>query len=411
MNTALQIATQLIKYTEESFSKFIVKLTIFAIALSVSAMIVSICMVQGFTLQIKDRIFGFWSHAEIVSNENNDNYEPTPINFDKKLFNKISKTENVHHISTYIIKSGIIKTKNEMEGIVLKGVDDEYDWSFMKKYLLAGSLPRLNKDSNLVYKDILISKSTASRLNVKNNDKLIIYFLNKGQSQPIGRKFNICGIYHTGLEEYDTKYAITDMHIIQQLNRWDKNMIHGYEIKVSNWKKLVSTVDKIYNNLLPKELYIYTIEEKYPNIFDWLTLQKWTSSFALILLLIIALFNMITALLLIILDKIKTIGILKALGANNWFIRKTFIYNAILTIGIGIFIGNILGLSLCLLQKYFGIIKMNEENYYFSYAPVEIQFLPILFINLIVIVIGMATLLIPSGIITKISPVKVLRFD
>lgn len=411
MNTALQIATQLIKYTEESFSKFIVKLTIFAIALSVSAMIVSICMVQGFTLQIKDRIFGFWSHAEIVSNENNDNYEPTPINFDKKLFNKISKTENVHHISTYIIKSGIIKTKNEMEGIVLKGVDDEYDWSFMKKYLLAGSLPRLNKDSNLLYKDILISKSTASRLNVKNNDKLIIYFLNKGQSQPIGRKFNICGIYHTGLEEYDTKYAITDMHIIQQLNRWDKNMIHGYEIKVSNWKKLVSTVDKIYNNLLPKELYIYTIEEKYPNIFDWLTLQKWTSSFALILLLIIALFNMITALLLIILDKIKTIGILKALGANNWFIRKTFIYNAILTIGIGIFIGNILGLSLCLLQKYFGIIKMNEENYYFSYAPVEIQFLPILFINLIVIVIGMATLLIPSGIITKISPVKVLRFD
>jgi lipoprotein-releasing system permease protein len=411
LNTALQIATQLIKYTEESFSKFIVKLTIFAIALSVSAMIVSICMVQGFTLQIKDRIFGFWSHAEIVSNENNDNYEPTPINFDKKLFNKISKTENVHHISTYIIKSGIIKTKNEMEGIVLKGVDDEYDWSFMKKYLLAGSLPRLNKDSNLLYKDILISKSTASRLNVKNNDKLIIYFLNKGQSQPIGRKFNICGIYHTGLEEYDTKYAITDMHIIQQLNRWDKNMIHGYEIKVSNWKKLVSTVDKIYNNLLPKELYIYTIEEKYPNIFDWLTLQKWTSSFALILLLIIALFNMITALLLIILDKIKTIGILKALGANNWFIRKTFIYNAILTIGIGIFIGNILGLSLCLLQKYFGIIKMNEENYYFSYAPVEIQFLPILFINLIVIVIGMATLLIPSGIITKISPVKVLRFD
>lgn len=368
-------------------------------------------MVQGFTLQIKDRIFGFWGHAEIVSNENNDNYEPTTIQEDKKLVKNLMKHPNISHISEFVIKSGILKTKKDIEGIVLKGVNDTYDWTFLRHYLIDGNLPHINKDSTLKYRDILISTSTANRLQLKLNDKIIIYFIQKGQSQPIGRKFEVCGLYHTGLEEYDIKYALTDMNIIRQLNRWSPTTIHGYEIKSKNWRNFEPTVDYIYRNLLPNSLDIYTIKEKYPNIFDWLTLQNRTSFFALFLLLIIAIFNVITAFMLIIIDNIKFIGIFKSLGSSIQYIKKIFIYQTLIVIITGMTLGNILGLSLCLIQQHFGLIHLNEENYYFSVAPIEIQFLPILLVNGIIFIFSAISLLIPSSIIAKITPVKILRFE
>jgi len=411
LGTALHIAKRLSIKSKRRFSRFITRLTIVAVTLSTAAMIVAICMVQGFTLQIKDRIFGFWGHAEIVSNENNDNYEPTAIEEDKKLIQTLKKHPNISHISEFVIKSGIIKTKKDIEGIILKGVNNTYDWTFLQQYIKEGTLPRINKDSSLQYRDILISTSTANRLQLQVKDKLIIYFIQKGQSQPIGRKFEVCGLYHTGLEEYDIKYALTDMNIIRQLNRWSSTTIHGYEITSKDWRHFEPTVDYIYRNLLPNSLDIYTIQEKYPNIFDWLTLQNRTSAFALFLLIIIAAFNIITAFLLIIIDNIKFIGTLKSLGANTNYIKKIFIYKTLIIIIIGMAIGNILGLGICILQKYYGIIHLNEENYYFSIAPVEIQFLPILLTNLIIFLCSVLALLVPSNIISKITPIKILRFD
>jgi lipoprotein-releasing system permease protein len=368
-------------------------------------------MVQGFTLQIKDRIFGFWGHAEIVSNENNDNYEPTAIQQDKKLIGNLLKHPNIAHISEFVIKSGILKTKKDIEGIVLKGVNETYDWTFLQQYITAGNLPRINKDSTLRYRDILLSTSTANRLNLKIKDKIVIYFIQKGLSQPIGRKFEVCGLYHTGLEEYDIKYALTDMNIIRQMNKWSSTTIHGYEIKSRNWRSFEPTVEYIYRNLLPNSLDIYTIREKYPNIFDWLTLQNRTSSFTLFLLLVIAIFNVITAFMLIIIDNIKFIGVFKSLGSSNRNIKKIFIYQTLIVVILGMTLGNILGLGLCMIQQHYGIIHLNEENYYFSVAPIEIQFLPILLINIIMFLFSAISLFIPSSIITRITPVKILRFE
>ncbi len=411
MGTALHIAKRLTIRSKRRFSRFITRLTIIAVTLSTAAMIVAICMVQGFTLQIKDRIFGFWGHAEIVSNENNDNYEPTAISKDMILVNTLKKHPNIEHISEFVIKSGIIKTKKDIEGVVLKGVNDTYDWTFLRKYLKEGSLPRINRDSTIQYRDILISTSTANRLQLKVKDKLLIYFIQKGQTQPIGRKFEVCGLFHTGLEEYDIKYALTDMTIISQLNRWPPSTIHGYELKAKDWQHFEPTVDYIYRNLLPNSLDIYTIKEKYPNIFDWLTLQNRTSGFALLLLVVIAIFNIITAFLLIVIDNIKFIGILKSLGSNTKYIKRIFIYQMLIIIFLGMAFGNILGIGLCLIQEHYGIIHLNEENYYFSIAPVEIHFLPLLVVNVLILTFSAISLLIPSSIIAKITPVKILRFE
>lgn len=408
MNTSWHIAKHISGGSKESFSRFIVTIAIAANALSIAIMVIAICMVSGFTKEIREKVFGFWGHVQIRHFQNNDSYEEKPIIQSAKLYSDLSAIPGISNVAPYINKACIVRTKTAMEGIVVKGVDHQYDWHFLGSYIKEGRVPGITRDS--VSRDILISVNTARRLEVGVEDALIVYFLPKDGGRPMGRRFGISGLYHTGLEEYDLRYALADMRVLQELNNWDTSMVGGYEVKIKNIRQLNQMTEEIYQNIDP-ELNAESIREAQPNIFDWLDLQVRTEIFALILMLLVALLNMTTALLILILDRTRMIGILKALGAGNNLIRSIFLYNALIILGIGLTIGNALGLGICWLQQQTGFIKLDESSYYFSEAPVYFDWLPVLGINLLTIVITLLVLILPSMLISKVSPLKAIRYD
>lgn len=408
MNTSWQIAKQISGGDKKSFSRFIVQIAIGANALSIAVMVVAICMVNGFTLEIREKVFGFWGHIQIQNFQNNNSYEETPITENAKLIQTINSVPEVYNIAPYINKAGIIKTKTAIEGIVLKGVDERFNWNFIKKYVKEGTIPSIVKDS--ISRDLLVSTTTSQRIGVKSGDALILYFLPKEGGRPIGRKYLVSGLYHTGLEEYDSKFAIGDIQIIQDINQWDSNQYSGYEVKINNIDKIDETQALIYQTL-PPDLNAESIKETQPNIFDWLDLLVKNEFFALTLMLIVAILNMTTALMILILDRTKMIGILKALGASNTQIRKIFLFNAFIILAYGLAIGNVIGLGICWIQKTFGIIQLDESSYYFKQVPVIFDWPLVIGINLLTVLITLVVLLIPTMIISRISPLKAIRYD
>lgn len=371
-------------------------------------MVIAICMLSGFTKEIKQKVFGFWGHVQVKHFQINSSYEETPIIENAKLISSIESVPNVAHIAPIINKAGIVKTKTAMEGIVMKGVDERYDWDFLQQYVQDGQLPQISKDSTS--RDILISTNSAKRLGLKTDDAMIVYFLPKDGGAPMGRRFRVSGLYHTGLEEYDLRYAIGDLKVIQELNQWDTNQYSGYEVKVSQLKDLEQTTEDIYEEL-PPEFNAESIRTAQPNIFDWLELLVKNGVFALSLMLIVAILNMTTSLMILILDRTKMIGILKAIGANNLQIRKIFLYNAFIILGYGLLIGNLIGFGLLSIQKYFGVIKLDESAYYFTEVPVMFDWMPIIGVNILSIVVTLVVLILPTMLISKISPLKAIRYD
>lgn len=408
MNTSWYIAKKTSGGSKNSFSRFIVRIAIAANALSIAVMVVAICMTNGFTMKIKDRVFGFWGHIQIMHFQNNESYDDTPIIESAKLIQTIENIDGIKHIAPYINKAGISKSKTAMEGIILKGVDQNYDWSFLSQYIKAGQAPAIHPDS--ISRQILISTNTAKRLEVGVDDVLILYFLPKDGGRPIGRRLNISGLYHTGLEEYDLRFALGDLQMLQELNEWNRNEYSGYEIQVDQLKQLNAITHQVYQEL-PPELNAESIYETQPNIFDWLDLLVKNEIFALILMLVVAILNMTTALMILILDRTKMIGILKALGSTNTLIRKVFIYNAIIILTASLLIGNTIGLGICWLQQNFGLIKLDEASYYFTEVPVIFDWWSIIGVNVTTILITLVVLLLPTMIISRISPVKAIRYD
>ncbi|MCO5231050.1 MAG: FtsX-like permease family protein [Chitinophagales bacterium] len=408
MNTSWYIAKQISQGSKKSFSRFIVKIAIFSTSLSVATMVVAICMASGFTKEIREKVFGFWGHIHIESFQNNDSYENSPITEDAKLLKSIFSVQEVRTAAPYINKAGIIKTKNAMEGIILKGVNYKYDWNFIQSYITEGRVPNFQKDSTS--REILISTSTAKRVAVNVGDPLIIYFLAKDGGRPIGRKFEVVGLYHTGLEEYDTRFALGDAKILQDINNWTDNLYSGYEIKIKDIGQLKNVTQIIYDDL-PAQYNATNIRDTQTNIFDWLELLVKNEIFVLILMLIVALLNMTTALMILILDRTKMIGVLKAIGATQAQIKKIFIYNAMIILGYGLAIGNTIALVICWLQSTFKIIKLDESAYYFKEVPVLFEWWSIIGINLLTIIITLFILLLPAMIISKVSPLKAIRYD
>jgi lipoprotein-releasing system permease protein len=385
-----------------------VAIAIAANTLSMAVMVIAICMVSGFTKEIKERVFGFWGHIQVRHFQNNESVEEKPIIQDANLIKTLRETEGLSNIAPYVTKAGIIRTKEALEGMVIKGVDQQYDWDFLDRYLVRGKLPDLTGEEES--REILISKVSANRLQLDTGAALIVYFLPKDGSRPMGRRFQVSGIYHTGLEEYDLRYALADMRILQELNGWDANTIGGYELKVKDLSEMDAVATRVYRSI-DVSLNAQTIREAQPNIFDWLDLQVMTEVFALILMLIVALMNMTTSLLILILDRTRMIGILKALGADNSEVRKIFLYNALLILLAGLFLGNALGLGICKLQQMTGFITLDESSYYFTQAPIHFDWLPIIGVNIATVVITLLVLLLPAMIVTRISPVKAIRYD
>lgn len=409
MNFEFFIAKRIAFGEKKSFSNFIIRIAIVAIALSLAIMISAVCMVGGFTKEIKEKIFGFWGEIHIHKLENSNSFEANAININEINIAKIKKLDAVKYVSPYITKAGIIKTKTEIEGVVVKGIDKNFDWNFVQNYIVEGH--KIQFTDTGFSKNILISKVQANKLNLKVGDKIILYFLKKETPQPIGRKVEISGIYKTGLYEYDEKFILCDLALLQQINHWQKSEITGLEIRLHDIDKMDKIKDKIYYSIIDNTKYAETIKEIYPNIFEWLNLQKTNEYIVMMIMAIVAILNMISALIILILDRTQMVGILKALGASTAKIERIFVFQATYIVFYGILIGNAIAFLICLIQKYTGIIKLNEENYYLSEVPVYFDIPMILLINISTFIICYLVLYLPSKIIGKITPIKAIRFE
>lgn len=553
MNFPFYIAKKVGVTSKKSFSNIIMRIAIAAIALSITVMILATATVRGFKSSISEKIFGFWGHIHITSSYAPSSYafETTPMSIVQDYYPSLknlgqikyieerpdwmgnfkenikSTKGGIRHIQTFAQKEGIIKANEQIEGIILRGIGNDYDWKFLKKYIKEGEILETSKEGTR--DQILISETTAKRLKLKVGDDFLIYFVQGGGSRAL--KFAVKGIYKTGLEEYDKRFAIVHIHKIQELNNWrpfrnygpelwleeekinllgvtdtsfsvnrvaviqhlssgqiplnfdnpnekgiiitqyiaktrnlkvgdslslsykdfDKdaytfrykiaaifdapedpawritafvpwNSLHainnelpaqvsGFEVFVEQLDDLDAFGNYINNNtLLNKEQYSNTIKELEPNIFDWLSLTDMNETIILLLMILVSIINMITSLIILILERTNMIGILKALGAKNWSIRQIFLYNAAYIVGMGLLIGNVLGISLCLVQHHFGIITLPEDMYYVSVAPVKLELSAILMLNIGTLIITLLVLIIPSWLVSRIDPVKAIRF-
>ncbi len=366
MNVEYFIAKRLFTAKEEnkSYTKPILRIAILAIALSVAVMLLSVMVVTGFKNDISDKIIGFGSHITISSFSDNQSYETEPIQISESLYTSILEDPEVKHISTFATKAGIIKTNDEILGVVLKGVASDYDWTFFNNNLVAGEC--FNVSDSIKTNQVLISENSANTLDLGVGDDLIMYFV---QNPPRVRKFEISGIYNTALTDFDKLFVMGDIKHIQSLNSWKNKQVGGVEIVVNNFNDLELVTEAVYEKI-PYNLNAQSIKEKTPQIFDWLDLQNINVRVILILMLIVGGINMITALLILILERTKMIGILKALGANNWSVRRVFLYSAVHLILKGLFWGNCIAIGFAFLQKKFSIISLDSNIYYMNTVPI-----------------------------------------
>ena len=428
MNISYFISRRIAKSSTSGYSGTIIKIAIATIALSIATMILAVSVLLGFKNGITEKVFGFWGHIHITDSKISRTLELTPIENSSAIKDSIaniahvSKTNRVRFddtdavseskagvksINPYIMMPGIIKTKNDdIEGIILKGIDEDYNWEAFRSYLKEGEFPQFGLKSN---REILISQQTARRLRVGVGDKLNVYFIKDKDAKT--KRFIISGIYRTGLEEYDVKFVFADMTVLQDVLDWDKSQIGGYEIFIEDIADAEIIADYVYEEVLPANLYAQTIKDKFDNLFKWIELQDMNALLLLILMTIVAIINMSTAILILILERSKMIGTLKALGMHNWDIRKIFIYNSFWILGLALILGNIIGFAVAILQKSTGIMKLDETNYYLSEVPIHFDFGAIVVINLLTIIVTLLVMIIPSYMVTKISPIKILRFE
>ena len=411
MNLEYFIAKRLItaKDYKSSISAPIIKIAISAIAIGLIMMLVSVATGIGLQQKIREKVSAFTGQV-IISNYDNNNSEVTLVPISKKqdFYPNFKSVPEVSHIQAIASKAGIIRTENAFEGIIFKGVGADYDWNNIKEYLVEGKLPDFSKSLN---EDVIISRFLADRLNLKVGDNFNTFFIKEEQGKmPNSRRFRISGIFNSGFQDFDATYIIGDIRHIQRINKWTPDQVGAFEVFVKDFNNIKTTGNQIYEQT-SSSLDTKTIVEKYSYIFDWLQLFDFNIIVILAVMILVATINMVVALLVLILERTQMIGILKALGANNWTVRKIFLYNAFYLIIRGLFWGNLIGISILLIQQQFGIIQLNPENYYVNQAPVYINWGYIILLNLMTITICFLVLLIPSYIITKISPVKAIRFD
>lgn len=411
MNLEYFIAKRLItaKDYKSSISAPIIKIAISAIAIGIIMMIVSAATGIGLQQKIREKVSAFNGQI-IISNYDNNNSEITLIPISKKqdFYPKFKSVPEVSHIQAIASKAGIIRTENAFEGIVFKGVGADYNWNNIKEYLVEGRLPDFSKSLN---EEVIISRFLADRLNLKLGDSFNTFFVKEEQGKlPNIRRFKIAGIFSSGFQDFDASYIIGDIRHIQKINKWNADQIGAFEVFVKDFTQIKETGNHIYEQI-PSNLDTKTITEKYNYIFDWLQLFDFNIVVILGIMILVATINMVVALLVLILERTQMIGILKALGADNWTVRKVFLYNAFYLIVRGLFWGNLIGISLLLIQQQFGIVHLNPENYYVNQAPVYLNWTYIVLLNLLTITVCFLVLLIPSYLITKISPVKAIRFD
>ena len=409
MNSSIFIAKRLFtaKENNNNYTRPIIRIAILAIAISVAVMILSVFILSGFKDNISNKVIGFGSHIKITKFNNNQSFENDPIDFNVEIYDKIKNLDFVNHINIYATKAGIIKNDVDIHGVVLKGVSGDYNWEFFKNNLISGDIPNIKDSTKIVSNDILISESISKKLNIKLGEELVIYFI---QNPARVRKFKVSGIYKTALSEFDDITAIADLNHLIKLNNWNTNQIGGYEIKTKDFDNVSNYTTKI-DELIDFDLKAQNSKDLNPQIFDWLRLQDFNVVIILILMLLVGCVNMVTSLLIIILEKSKFIGVLKAIGLSNWNIRKIFIYNSLYILLNGLFWANLFVILFTFFQKKFHLISLDETIYFMSSVPVKFDVFSMFIINIGTIIICYLVLIIPTILIAKISPAKSIRFE
>ena len=410
MNFEYFIVKRLIsaKGYKSSISAPIIKIAITAIAIGVVMMLVSFATGLGLQEKIRDKIAAFNGHISISSYDNNSSkVSLTPVSTDQDFYPEFTSVEGIDHVQAVASTFGVIRTEEDFEGIVAKGVGADYKWDYFEEFLTQGRLPNYSENLN---NEILISEYLANRLKLKNGDRVATYFMRDDSDLPLQRSFEIVGIYESGFQEFDELYMLTDIRHIQRINRWEEDEIGNFEVFVEDFDELDSKGNEVYENT-GSFLDTQTISQKYYSIFEWLSLFDFNMALILGIMILVSGINMITALLVLILERTQMIGMLKGLGAADWSIRKIFLYNAAYLIVLGLFWGNLIGIGLLALQKYFKLIPLDPRTYYVTEVPIYLSWDYILLVNTGTLILCMLMLLIPSVIISKISPVKAIKFD
>lgn len=405
LNIEYFISSRISLRSERTFSKLIVRIAIIGVMLSLAVMILSVAIIKGFKTEVQDKVRGFIGDIQIYRYDLNGSFEKSPFIPNDTTLNNLKNNRQISAFYPFAAKPAIIVANGEVEGVNYKGIDKSYDWSYIKKHLISGDVIDFS-DSTKASQQILISNYTAKRLMLKTGDSFVMHFV---QNPPRKRKLIIVGIYDIGIESLDKGFVIGDIGLIRRLNNWLPQQTGGIEVRIRDFSKLKEVSDEVYGGLELK-LRSRSVEESTPEIFTWLSLLDVNTQVLLILMLIVGVINMITALLIMILERTNMIGMLKAMGMRNSSMMKIFLYNAMYLVGIGLFLGNVLGLGLCFLQQYTHLFKLSQANYYLDYVPIEVHFIDVLLLNLVTIVICTLVLIIPSMLVSRISPLKAIRF-
>jgi lipoprotein-releasing system permease protein len=417
LNINLYIARRIFsaKENRNNLSHRIVNIALFGIVLGLVVLILSVAIVTGYKSEVGRKVIGFGSHLQIVNLDSNQSFETSPINQNQPFLQELKTIEGIRHIQIFATKQGVIRTDDEIQGVVLKGIGPDFDWSFFQENKVSGE-PFLVQDtirSNKVW----VSKQMADMLKLELGDDLVMFFIHESEAVPRQRKFELAGIYQTSLEEFDRMFVLVDINHIRKLNNWRNDEVSGFEILVNDFNELDKQEKAIYDLLLRNTsvdspvLRVVSIKEKYRHIFDWLSLLDMNVWVILVLMVLVAGFNMVSSLLVIILERTQMIGILKAMGARNWSIRKVFLYFSVMLILKALVLGNILGISICLIQQHTHVLKLDPSSYYLEYVPINLQVWHLVLLNVGTVVITILMLLLPSYFITKVSPEKTIRFE
>jgi lipoprotein-releasing system permease protein len=411
LNIAVFIARRIATNSQQSFSGFIIRLAITATAISVAAMIITLAFVNGFQETVSQKVFSFWGHIRLQQYEPGKALvaEETPLEKNDTIINALKAEPEIEAIQTFATKSAVLQQQANIEGILFKGVEKDYSFHHLQNFLIEGKWPGFN--DSLYSRDIIISKPIADQLEIKLNDSIKIHFIDAAHGRSNFRRLKVTGIFKTGIEEYDKLFAIGDLRLIQRLNNWRPTEIGGYEIFLKNYQSMDSINRRILeSDLLPQNWVSKTVKDIYPNIFDWLGLLNVNRDVIFIVMAVVAIINLITCLLILVLERTRMVGVLKAVGSSNVTIQKIFLLHASYITLWGVGIGLLFGVGICLLQQSTHFINLDESAYYVSSAPVKIIWVEVVAICIGTVMVCFLSLILPTLLVRVVQPVKAIQF-
>ena len=409
MNLASFIAWRIAFNQKKSFSRFIIRLATGATVISVAVMIITLAFTSGFQQVISQKVFSFWGHIRVQHFEPDKVAiaEELPIHKNDTVVKVLRGNKDIQTVQAFATKNAILKTADALEGVLFKGVERDYDFKNLQGFLQAGKW--ISFPDSGYSNQVMLSEYTANQLQLKVNDEVLVYFIQPNGASPRPRKLVISGIYRSGVEEFDRLIAFGDLRLIQRLNDWNSDEIGGYELFLKDYKKMDSVSLKIFEQL-PDLWNTRTTKELYPHIFDWLNLQNQTIGIVIVIMIIVAILNLITCLIILVLERTRMVGVLKALGSPNSNIQRIFLFHGAIITGMGILLGNVAGVFICWLQQKYGFIKLPEEMYYISTAAVDLEWWHIVAVDIGTFIVCFAALLIPTLVVRRIQPVKAIQF-